>query len=147
MGGPGPNDTPVVLFDGVCNLCNASVRAILARDRKGIFRLASLQSQAARRVFAEAGAPVPAVDSVVLVEGGTVYTRSDVVIRVASRLGFPWSMAGVLRIVPRGLRDAVYDWIARNRYRWFGRKDACPVPTPEQRARFLDADEIAPVST
>lgn len=133
----------LVLFDGVCNLCNASVRWILARDREQRFRFAALQSDAAREALAAAHAPPELPDSVVLVAQGRVYVRSDAAIGIARRLGFPWSLAAAALVLPRFARDALYGWIARNRYRWFGKQDACMVPTPALRARFLDADERA----
>jgi predicted DCC family thiol-disulfide oxidoreductase YuxK len=134
----------VILFDGVCNLCNASVRWVIARDRGAVFRFASLQSVAGMQVLAAAGAAAGAQDSVVLVDEAGVHTRSEAVLRIARRLGFPWSLAGTGRILPRAWRDAVYAWVARHRYAWFGRQDACLRPTPALRARFLDSDEPTP---
>lgn len=135
---------PVILFDGVCNLCSGSVLWIIARDRRAVFRFASLQSQAGREVLVRAGGAnvletLP--DSVVLVDGAEIHTRSEAAIRIGSRLGFPYSLATLGRILPRPARDGLYNWIARNRYRWFGKRESCLVPTPELKARFLDADE------
>ena len=127
--------SPVILFDGVCNLCNGFVQFVIARDPGARFRFAALQSDSARRLLDGLGA-VP--DSVVLVDGGRVYTRSAAALRIARRLPFPWSLAQALIVVPRPLRDWVYDRIARHRYRWFGRKDVCMIPTPDLRARFLE---------
>lgn len=132
---------PVVLFDGVCNLCNGAVGWILERDRRGVFRFASLRSAAARRLLDAASAPAALPDSIVLVDESGVHTRSAAVLRIARRLGFPWSLAVLASLIPRPGRDALYDAVARRRYRWFGRREACLVPTPERRARFLDADE------
>jgi len=127
----------VVLFDGVCNLCNGSVRFIIARDPAARLRFAALQSQAAQRLLVECGIRGPLPDSVALIEDGCVYTRSAAALRIARYLSFPWPLMWVLMPVPRALRDLIYDWIARHRYRWFGRRDACMIPTPELRARFL----------
>lgn len=127
----------LVLFDGVCNLCNGAVRFILKRDRAGYFSFASLQSAAAGRALAEHGL-APALNSIVLIEGGRLYQSSDAVLRIARRLGAPWSWAYAAVVVPRPLRDWLYRIIARNRYRWFGRREACMLPTPELRGRFLD---------
>ncbi|MFN0134775.1 MAG: thiol-disulfide oxidoreductase DCC family protein [Phycisphaerae bacterium] len=128
---------PVLLFDGVCNLCNSSVRWIIARDHSAKIRFTSLQSPAARELLASRGvSDLP--DSMVLLDDAGTHTRSTAAIRVARLLGFPWSLAIMAMIIPRFMRDALYDWIARNRYRWFGRQNACMVPTPELRARFLD---------
>ncbi len=132
---------PVILFDGVCSLCNAAVRWIIAHDRKAQFRFAALESAAGRVLLASAGAQSDRPDSLVLIENRRARWHSDAVIAVAVRLGLPWSLARAVIILPRGVRDGVYRWVARNRYRWFGIRQACMVPTPQLRARFLDADE------
>lgn len=136
---------PVILFDGVCNLCHAAVAWILEHDTKQEFRFASLQSAAARDVLAAAGPVGDLPDSVVLVDERGVHTRSDAALGVARRLGFPWSLLMLAAPLPRFLRDAVYAWVARNRYRWFGRRDSCLRPTPELAGRFLDAGETIQV--
>jgi predicted DCC family thiol-disulfide oxidoreductase YuxK len=128
---------PVVLFDGVCNLCNGSVQFIITHDPAAHFRFAALESEAARRLLGECELSGPLPDSVALVEGGSVYTRSTAALRIARRLAFPCPLLYALIVVPRPLRDVVYNLIARNRYRWFGKRDACMVPTRELRARFL----------
>jgi len=127
----------VVLFDGVCNLCNGTVQFIIARDPGARFRFAALESDAARRMLTECGVQGPLPDSVALVEGGKVYTRSSAAVRIARRLRFPWWGLYALVVVPRPLRDALYDYVARHRYRWFGKREACMMPTPELRSRFL----------
>ena len=127
-----------MLFDGVCNLCIGSVQFIIARDPDARFRFATLQSDAAKRLLRDAGVAEPYPDSVVLVEGGRVYTRSTAALRVARRLRAPWTLAYALVIVPRPLRDWIYDVVASRRYSWFGKRAACMVPTPELRSRFLD---------
>jgi predicted DCC family thiol-disulfide oxidoreductase YuxK len=140
-------DRPIVLFDGVCNLCNASVRWIIARDRAAQFRFASLQSRAAREALAAAGGgggEGQQPDSVVLIDGDGVHVRSDAALRIARRLGPPYSLLAVGRFVPRFVRDLGYRVIARYRYRWFGRSETCAVPDPELASRFLDADEASP---
>jgi predicted DCC family thiol-disulfide oxidoreductase YuxK len=131
----------IILFDGVCNLCSGVVRFVVARDPHARFRFAALQSDAARRACIEAGAAPPAAvdpDSVIVIADGRVLDRSDAALAIAARLPFPWPLFGVFRILPRGLRDWLYRLVARNRYRWFGKSDACMVPTPELRARFID---------
>ena len=138
---------PLILFDGVCNLCNATVRSIIERDGAGRFRFAPLQSQSAvgelgSVIGSAQGDPLP--DSIVLVDSSGVHTRSSAAIRIARGLGFPYSLLGLATVVPRPLRDAVYSMIARNRYRWFGRRDTCMVPTPEVADRFLDPEEDRP---
>ena len=137
-GPKGPEDESsraIVLFDGVCNLCNSSVHFIIARDPAARFRFAALDSAAGQRLLAESG--LSGSLSVVLIENGRAYTRSAAALRIARRLRFPWPLLYALIVVPRPLRDAVYDWIARNRYRWFGKREVCMTPTPELRSRFL----------
>jgi predicted DCC family thiol-disulfide oxidoreductase YuxK len=128
----------IVLFDGVCNLCNASVGFIVDRDRRGYFSFAALQSEIGRRLLGRHGQPAGTIDSVVLLEGGRLYTRSQAALRIARRLDGAWPLLFALSILPVSLTDAAYSWVARNRYRWFGRTEACRVPTPALRARFLD---------
>lgn len=162
MHGPGRAHPPpdlTLLFDGVCNLCNAGVLFIIKRDRRGRVRFAPLQSEAALRLLEEAGvAALPEAgeadpDSMIVIErlpggpggrereGGKgelrVYDRSAAALRIARALRWPWPLLGAFWIVPRPLRDWIYRIIARNRYRWFGRRDACMMPTPELQARFL----------
>jgi predicted DCC family thiol-disulfide oxidoreductase YuxK len=131
----------IILFDGVCNLCSGVVRFVIARDPHAHFRFAALQSDAARRVCAEVGATPPAAvdpDTIIVIADGRALERSDAALAIASRLPFPWPMFGVFRILPRALRDWLYRFVAKNRYRWFGKSDTCMMPTPELRARFLE---------
>jgi predicted DCC family thiol-disulfide oxidoreductase YuxK len=128
---------PLVLFDGVCNLCSRSVQTILRHDRQARFRFASLQSPLGEKLRDDLGIDREKVDSVILVEGGRWYKESDAALRIAHGLGGLWKAFGILRLVPRPLRDAAYRLIARNRYRWFGKTETCWVPTPELRERFL----------
>jgi predicted DCC family thiol-disulfide oxidoreductase YuxK len=130
----------IVLFDGVCNLCNASVQFIAARDPRQRFRFASLQSEVGRGLLAEHGVAVPEgdPDSVILLEGGRVYERSTAALRIARRLSSPVRVLWLGIVLPRVFRDLVYRFVARHRYRWFGKSDTCAMPTPSMRARFLD---------
>ena len=127
----------VVLFDGVCNLCNGFVQFVIARDPRARFRFGTLQSEAAARSLRRLGVQGRMPDSVVLIEDGHVYVRSTAALRIARGLRFPWPFAYALIAVPRPLRDWVYDVVARRRYRWFGKRDVCMAPTPELRDRFL----------
>jgi predicted DCC family thiol-disulfide oxidoreductase YuxK len=127
-----------ILFDGVCNLCNGFVRFVIARDPSGRFRFAALQSSAAASLLRDAGVTAPLPDSMVLVQDGRVYVRSDAALRVARGLRFPWPMAYACIVVPRFIRDRVYDVVAAHRYRWFGRRDICVLPSPDLQRRFLD---------
>jgi predicted DCC family thiol-disulfide oxidoreductase YuxK len=135
----GPTDAlhAVVLFDGVCNLCNAFVRFVIPRDPRGYFRFAALQSDAANRLMAEAAWASGEADTVILIENRRAFIRSAAALRIARRLRFPWPLVCALVVVPRPLRDWVYDLVARNRLRWFGRRDVCMVPGPETAGRFL----------
>jgi predicted DCC family thiol-disulfide oxidoreductase YuxK len=124
----------VVLFDGVCNLCNGAVRFIIARDPGARFRFASLQSDVGRRLLKDDGPP----ETIVLLEKGKIYSKSSAVLRIAWGLRFPWPLLYAFIVVPRPLRDLVYDWVARHRYRWFGKQETCLLPTPALRNRFLE---------
>lgn len=127
-------DERIVLFDGVCNLCNGFVQFVLKRDPRGRFRFASLQSDSARQLLGPDGPR----ETIVLLEAGKMYVRSAAALRIARGLRFPWPLLVIFAVIPRPLRDRLYDWVARNRYRWFGKRDACMLPTPQMRGRFLE---------
>ncbi len=131
------NSSPILLFDGVCNLCNASVQWILKHDKDGLFRFTALQSDTGQALLARFDLNSEHFDTVVLVYGDRAFTRSDAALEILRRLGAPWSWLAVFGWVPRKLRDAVYNWIARNRYRWFGRQEQCWLPRKEWASRFL----------
>jgi predicted DCC family thiol-disulfide oxidoreductase YuxK len=131
--------TRVILFDGECNLCNGFVGFVLPRDPAGRFKFASLQSPVGQKLLSGHALPTNTLDSVVLVERDRVYSRSTAVLRILRRLNRLWPLLYAFVVVPRPLRDAVYDFVARNRYRWFGRRESCLMPTPENRKRFLDS--------
>ena len=137
---------PILLFDGVCNLCDASVQFVMRHDPDERFRFASLQSQAAKPYLDRAGLSADYLASLVLVdERGEVHVGSDAALGVGRRLEAPWSgLAAAGAVVPKPVREAVYRLVAKHRYRVFGQKDACRLPTPEERARFLDANEPPP---
>lgn len=124
----------IILFDGICNFCDASVQFIMKRD-VGAFQFASLQSDIGQELIARFG--LQGIDSIVLVEDDKVYTKSTAVLRIAKKLGRLWPACYAAIIIPKPLRDKVYDWIAQNRYRWFGKKDVCMLPSEKDRARFL----------
>jgi predicted DCC family thiol-disulfide oxidoreductase YuxK len=135
---PDHSTRSIILFDGVCNLCNGFVQFVIARDRSARFSFASLQSDAAARLLARTTATGSRGDSIVLLDRGRLFTQSTAALRIARELGFPWTLAYILVGVPRPLRDWVYDVVARNRYRWFGKRDVCFVPTPDLKRRFLE---------
>jgi predicted DCC family thiol-disulfide oxidoreductase YuxK len=130
---------PVLLFDGVCNLCNGTVQFVIARDRRARFRFASIQSSAGRALTSKYSHPaLDGLETVALIdEQGRLFTHSSAILRVLLRLDGLWPLLAVGLLIPAPLRDGVYRWVSRHRYQWFGKKEECPIPTPEQRARFL----------
>lgn len=132
-----PRDKPILLFDGVCNLCNGLVQFIIERDPEAQFRFAALQSTSGQQLLQEAGLSLSALNTVVMYDEGKFYTHSDVPLRIAWHLGRFWRFFYIFRYIPKGLRDRIYDWIASNRYKWFGKQNACMMPTPALQKRFL----------
>jgi predicted DCC family thiol-disulfide oxidoreductase YuxK len=130
------DSSPVLLFDGVCNVCNSAVNFVIDRDPGARFRFASLQSEAARVLCSDHGVGTDG-DTIVLVCGGAAYTESTAVLRVLRSLGGFWALFYVFIVVPKPVRDAAYRCFAAHRYRWFGKRETCRIPTPEIRARFL----------
>ena len=129
---------PVIVFDGVCALCSRWVRFLLRFDTRGRYRFAAMQGAQGRALLQAHGLDPEDPTSFLLLDAGRAWTDTDAIIRVLTGLGGAWRLLGVLRWVPRRLRDPAYRALARNRYRWFGRHDTCFLPTPEQAARFLD---------
>jgi predicted DCC family thiol-disulfide oxidoreductase YuxK len=132
-----PNlDFPLILFDGCCNLCNGAVDFIIRHDRKKQFRFATFQSNIGQQQTSEYG--MPEIDSVILVTNKKWYVESDAVLEITSHLGFPWNMAIAVKIFPKKWRDWFYRKIALNRYRWFGKRNSCRVPTADEEKLFLN---------
>ncbi len=127
---------PVMLFDGVCKLCNGSMNFILRVDRKGQLKLASLQSDYGRQVLASHEIKSDPMDSMILLEGTRLTTKSTAMIRISKYLGGAWPLCMIALVVPRFIRDFIYDIVAKNRYRWFGKYDTCRLPDPEFEDRF-----------
>lgn len=125
---------PVVFYDGFCGLCDRSVQFTIRHDRKRVFRYAALQSDMAHQTLGDH----IAFDSFVYYENGKAFYRSTAALKVLKKLGGLWSLLYVFILVPAFIRNAVYDFIASNRYKWFGKFDSCKIPTPEQKALFLD---------
>ena len=128
----------IVLFDGVCNFCNASVNFILARDPRRRFKFAALQSRAGRALLQRFELDRDELDAMILIEGDRCYTRSTALLRVARALPALWPGLYALIVIPSMIRDRLYVWFARNRYRFFGKRETCFVPTPELKNRFLE---------
>jgi predicted DCC family thiol-disulfide oxidoreductase YuxK len=140
---PAAGDAPIILYDGVCGLCNRLNRFVLARDPAGRFRFAALQSARAREILTRHGRDPRDLDTLYLVLGygradERLLRKSDAALWILRALGFPWRASAALRVLPVGLRDLGYDLVARTRYRLFGRYETCPLPEPRYRARFLD---------
>ncbi|WP_192822372.1 thiol-disulfide oxidoreductase DCC family protein [Rufibacter sp. LB8] len=127
----------IILFDGVCNLCNGFVQFVIKHDPQGHFRFAVLQSDLGQQILAAHSLPTHEFKSVLLLENGKLYTRSSAALRIVKRLNGGWSFLYALAVIPKFLRDPVYDWVSKNRYRWFGRQESCWLPTPALKARFL----------
>jgi predicted DCC family thiol-disulfide oxidoreductase YuxK len=131
------NQHAVVVFDGECAFCNRWVDFLLRFDRKDTFRFTARQSQSGAAFARAAGLPDTGVGSIILVEGKTIRLRSEAVLRMLELLGLPFSLARIFRMIPASVRDVVYDTIARNRTRWFGKMSACRMPLPAERHRFI----------
>ena len=127
----------VVVFDGECAFCNRWVDFLLRFDHRDVFRFAARQTDSGARFLRRAGLPDAGVGSIVLVEGGLVRVRSAAVLRMLALLGFPFSLAAIFRLIPSAPRDVMYDWFARNRLKWFGRRQTCRFPSSSERHRFL----------
>jgi predicted DCC family thiol-disulfide oxidoreductase YuxK len=130
-------ENSIILFDGVCNLCDGVVQIVLNKDKKARFRFAALQSERGTALLKQFGLSTTNYNSFVLIESGRVFQKSTAALRVLKGLGGVWILLYAFIIVPRPIRDYIYDWVARNRYRFFGKKEECMLPTPEIRARFL----------
>ena len=134
-----PENKKIVLFDGVCNLCNEAVQRIIKHDKKDVFRFASLQSDLGKKLVEERGLDPEEIDSIILIEPGVAYYRkSTAALEISRDLSGGYSLLKNFLYIPEVFRDWVYDLIASNRYKWFGKKEQCMIPTPELKAKFLD---------
>jgi len=131
------SEAPIVLFDGVCNLCNSAVTFIIRNDPKRRFRFAALQSPVGQELLQRFGLPTETLNTFVLIEGDRAFTKSTAALRSARLLGYGWPLAFVFILVPKPIRDLCYDFISKHRYRMFGKREACMLPTPDLKARFL----------
>ena len=128
----------IILFDGVCNLCNDYINFIIKRTKPGSLKFGTLQSKSGQELLEKNGLSKKNLDTVVLIENGNLYTKSDVALKVAAKMNSGWKVFRVGYILPKFLRDKIYDIVSNNRYRWFGKKDQCMIPTPELKKLFLD---------
>jgi len=131
------NEHPILLFDGVCNLCNGFVQFVIERDPEAKFRFAALQSEEGQELLQHFGLPQEDLFSVILIENEKAYVRSTAALRMTRLLNSPWKISYAFIIIPTFIRDFFYKKIALNRYKWFGEKDRCMIPTPELQSRFL----------
>jgi len=133
-----PLNKKIILFDGVCNLCNSSVQFIIKNDKKDIFRFVALQSELGNEICNYIGMDQTKIDSIILYNPGVAYYyKSSAALEIAEDLGVIYSLISILKIFPEKFRNYVYDYIAKNRYKWYGRKESCMIPTPELKAKFL----------
>jgi predicted DCC family thiol-disulfide oxidoreductase YuxK len=128
----------ILLFDGECNLCNHAVQFVIARDPKAYYRFAALQSVAGQQLLEQYQLPRSQFDTIILIQNNQVYTKSTAALRIVRKLYRLWPYLYIFIMLPKLIRDPLYDWIARNRLKWFGRRDSCMMPTPEMKMRFLE---------
>jgi predicted DCC family thiol-disulfide oxidoreductase YuxK len=132
------NNNRIILFDGICNLCNASVNFIIKNDKKNRFVFASLQSDVAKEILLQFSEKKLNLNTLIYFENGVLFEKSTAVLKIAKQLCFPWPIFYVFIIIPAFLRDNIYTFIAKNRYKWFGKKATCMIPAPELKSKFLD---------
>lgn len=134
-----PKDKKIILFDGICNLCNTSVQFVIKRDKKDLFRFVPLQSELGQKIISHIGIANKNVDSIVLYEPGKAYYyKSEAALRIIGELGGLYSLLKIFRLAPKFISNKVYDYVAKNRYRWYGKKEVCMIPNPALKAKFLE---------
>lgn len=127
----------IILFDGVCNLCNGAVTYIIKRDKKNVFKFAALQSEIGAQLLAKFNIDTEKVDSIILIDGEKQYVKSSAALHIAKHLSGAYPLLFGFMVVPRSIRNWVYDYVAKNRYKWFGKKESCMIPTVELKSKFL----------
>lgn len=133
-----PPNKKIILFDGICNLCDSAVQFVIQHDKKDVFRFVALQSELGREILKHIGINPDNMYSIILYEPGIAYySKSSAAIQIAKHLGGFWHFGTVFKIIPNGLRNQLYDYVAKNRYKWYGKKESCMIPTPELKAKFL----------
>lgn len=133
-----PKDKKIILFDGVCNLCDSSVQFVIKHDKKDVFRFVQLQSDLGQKIIRHIGISTSEIDSGILYEpANKYYYKSDVAFRILKDIGGIYKCLFVFSILPKSILDKIYEWVAKNRYKWFGKKESCMIPTPELKAKFL----------
>ncbi|MBL0254670.1 MAG: thiol-disulfide oxidoreductase DCC family protein [Chitinophagaceae bacterium] len=134
------SSSPIILFDGICNLCNRSIQFVIKHDKEKVYRFAAFQSKAGQKLLQQYNLPLKQYSSFLLIENNKAYSQSTAALKVAKNLSGLVKLAVVFNIVPAGIRNIVYNFVARNRYQWFGKKESCMVPTQDLKARFLTDD-------
>jgi predicted DCC family thiol-disulfide oxidoreductase YuxK len=133
-----PADKKIILFDGVCNLCDATVQFLIKRDVKDVFRFVAIQSDLGQMIIKHIGIDTSKTDSIILYEpGNAYYYKAEAALKIGKELGGMYSLLSVFTLLPKIISNSVYDFIARNRYRWYGKKDACMIPSAAMKAKFL----------
>jgi predicted DCC family thiol-disulfide oxidoreductase YuxK len=133
-----PKGKKIILFDGVCNLCEASVQFVIKYDKKDLFRFVALQSDLGKELIKHIGLDIKNIDSVILYEPGIAYNyKSTAALEIAKNLGGFFHLGTIFRLIPNGLRNLLYDYVARNRYQWYGKKESCLIPTTQIQSKFL----------
>ncbi len=133
-----PKDKKIILFDGVCNLCSSAVQYVIEHDKKDVFRFTALQSDLGQEILKHIGINPNEIDSIVMYEPGVAYYyKSTAAIEIARHFGGVFHFGTIFKIMPRFLRDSIYDYVARNRYKWYGKKESCMIPTAELKSKFL----------
>ncbi len=130
-------DQKIILFDGVCNLCNGAVTYIIKRDKKNVFKFAALQSEIGQQLISKFNIDTSKVDSIILIDGEKHYTKSSAALHIAKQLSGAYPLLFGFMVVPKFIRNSIYDYIAKNRYKWFGKKESCMIPTAELKSKFL----------
>lgn len=134
-----PKDKKIILFDGICNLCDSAVQFIIKHDAKDVFRFVPIQSELGKEILKHIGIDIQNIDSIVLYEPGIAYYyKSQAALEIAKHLNGGFGLLAVFKILPSALSDVIYDYVAKNRYRWYGKKDGCLIPTPELQSKFLE---------
>ena len=134
-----PKDKKIILFDGVCNLCDATVQKVIKADKKDVFRFVALQSDLGKEIINYIGIDTEKTDSIILYEPGIAYhIKAEAAIEIAKTIGGVYSLLGIFSVFPNWLKDIGYDFVAKNRYKWYGKKESCMIPTPEIKAKFLE---------
>jgi predicted DCC family thiol-disulfide oxidoreductase YuxK len=134
-----PINKKIILFDGVCNLCDSAVQFVIEHDKKDVFRFASLQSEIGREIIKHIGIDIKNIDSIVLYQPGIAYYyKSEAALEIAKNLGGVFPFATIFKILPTAFSNTIYDFVAKNRYKWYGKKESCMIPTAELKSKFLD---------